>query len=155
MIGLMLLAVFSGMALSMQAAINSQLGKKVGMLNTALVTFGFGLIINLVLIFLFEGHHEVSLLAVPKWQLLGSLFGIVYILMMVVAVPRIGVAIATVTIIFGQMSMSLLIDTLGWLGNRPIAFNYWRLLAIMCIALALVSIYLSNKPQQSSKVQVE
>ncbi len=145
MIGLMLLAVLSGMALSTQAAINSQLGKKVGMLDTALVTFGFGLIINAVLIAFFEGQHKVSLLAVPKWQLMGALFGIIYILMMVVAVPKIGVAIATVTIIFGQMSMSLVIDTFGWLGNTPIAFNYWRLLAIMCIGLALVSIYLSNK----------
>lgn len=44
------------------------------------------------------------------------------------------------------MSMSLVIDTQGWLGNSPIELNYWRVAAMVCITLALACIYFANKP---------
>ncbi len=59
---------------------------------------------------------------VPKWQLLGALFGVPYIVIMVLAVQRIGTAVATVAVIFGQLTMSMLIDSFGWLGNAVIPF---------------------------------
>lgn len=148
MMGLMLLAIISGMALSSQAAINGQLGAKVGVIHSSLLTFGVGTVVTILLIFFFEPSYEVSLLTVPKWQLTGALFGIVYMVVMVTAVPKVGVTIATVATIFGQMVMSLVIDTQGWLGNAPIELNYWRLAAMLCIACALICIYLSNKQQE-------
>ncbi len=142
---LMLLAIISGMALSSQAAINGQLGGKIGVIQSSLLTFTVGSVVTMLLIIFLEPSYEASLLTVPKWQLTGALFGIVYMVVMVASVPRIGVAIATVATIFGQMVMSLVIDTQGWLNNEPIELNYWRLMAMLCIAGALSCIYLSNK----------
>lgn len=59
----------------------------------------------------------------PKWQLLGAMFGVPYIVIMVVAVQRIGTAVATVAVIFGQLAMSMLIDNFGWLGDPAISFH--------------------------------
>jgi transporter family-2 protein len=148
----MLLAVISGMALSAQAAINGQLGAKVGVIRSSLLTFSVGTVVTLLLIFFFEPSYEANLLTVPKWQLIGALFGIVYMVVMVAAVPKVGVAIATVATVFGQMVMSLVIDTQGWLGNAPIELNYWRLASMICIACALICIYLSNKQQEKYNV---
>jgi transporter family-2 protein len=148
----MLLAVISGMALSAQAAINGQLGAKVGVIRSSLLTFSVGTVVTLLLIFFFEPSYEANLLTVPKWQLMGALFGIVYMVVMVAAVPKVGVAIATVATVFGQMVMSLVIDTQGWLGNAPIELNYWRLASMICIACALICIYLSNKQQEKYNV---
>ncbi|RPA61882.1 DMT family transporter [Shewanella frigidimarina] len=148
----MLLAVISGMALSSQAAINGQLGAKVGVIRSSLLTFSVGTVVTLLLIFFFEPSYEANLLTVPKWQLMGALFGIVYMVVMVAAVPKVGVAIATVATVFGQMVMSLVIDTQGWLGNAPIELNYWRLASMICIACALICIYLSNKQQEKYNV---
>lgn len=145
MILIVLLAITSGMALSAQAAINGQLGAKVGVIESSLLTFSMGTVITGLLIFFFEPAHEATLLSVPKWQLAGALFGIVYMMVMVAAVPRVGVAIATIATILGQMLMSLVIDTQGWLGNSPIELNYWRVAAMVCIAAALVCIYLANR----------
>ncbi|MGR5132039.1 DMT family transporter [Vibrio alfacsensis] len=142
---IILLAIASGMALSAQAAINGQLGAKVGVIESALLTFSMGTIITGLLIFFFEPSYDATLLTVPKWQLAGALFGIVYMIVMVAAVPKVGVAIATVATILGQMIMSLVIDTQGWLGNAPIELNYWRIAAMVCIACALVCIYLANR----------
>jgi transporter family-2 protein len=140
------------MALSAQAAINGQLGAKVGVIRSSLLTFSVGTVVTLLLIFFFEPSYEANLLTVPKWQLIGALFGIVYMVVMVAAVPKVGVAIATVATVFGQMVMSLVIDTQGWLGNAPIELNYWRLASMICIACALICIYLSNKQQEKYNV---
>ena len=45
---------------------------------------------------------------------------------MVLAVQRIGAAVATVAVIFGQLTMSMLIDNFGWLGNASIPFSMSR-----------------------------
>ena len=55
---------------------------------------------------------------VPKWQLLGAMCGVPYIVIMVLAVQKIGTAVATVAVIFGQLTMSVLIDNFGWLNGR-------------------------------------
>ncbi|MGL5290656.1 MAG: DMT family transporter [Vibrionaceae bacterium] len=146
---IVLLAIASGMALSAQAAINGQLGAKVGVIESALLTFGMGTVITGLLIFFFEPSYDATLLTVPKWKLAGALFGIIYMIVIVAAVPKVGVAIATVATVLGQMIMSLVIDTLGWLDNAPIALNYWRVLAMICIAGALTCIYLANRQTQS------
>lgn len=147
MVLIILLAVVSGMALSAQAAINGQLGERVGVVQSALLTFTVGAIVTALLIFFFAHPAPATLLSVPKWQLAGALFGMVYMVVMVAAIPRVGVAIATVATILGQMVMSLVIDTQGWLGNTPIAFNVWRLGAMMAVAGALVCIYMANRQQ--------
>ncbi|WP_232055247.1 DMT family transporter [Vibrio taketomensis] len=147
---IIILAIASGMALSAQAAINGQLGAKVGVIESALLTFSIGTVVTSLLIFFFEPSYEATLFTVPKWQLAGALFGIVYMIVMVAAVPKVGVAIATVSTILGQMMMSLVIDTQGWLGNPPIELNYWRVAAMVCIACALLCIYLANRQTQRS-----
>lgn len=147
MLFIIILAIISGMALSAQAAINGKLGEKVGVIESSLLTFSVGTVITALLIFFFEPTHQANLLNVPKWQLIGALFGIVYMIVMVAAVPRVGVAIATVATILGQMSMSLIIDTQGWLGNEPIELNYYRVAAMLCIACALICIYSANQQQ--------
>lgn len=148
---IILLAIASGMALSSQAAINGQLGAKIGVIESSLLTFSMGTVITGLLIFFFEPCYDATLLSVPKWQLAGALFGIVYMIAMVAAVPKVGVSIATVATILGQMIMSLVIDTQGWLGNTPITMNLWRFAAMVCIACALVCIYLANQQSQIAK----
>ncbi|MND85723.1 hypothetical protein D3C80_776590 [compost metagenome] len=142
---MIILAVIGGATLSIQAAINGQLGSRVGVFKSAFLTFSVGALITGLLIFFFESPHAFSLLDVPKWQLLGAMFGVPYIVIMVLAVQRIGAAVATVAVIFGQLTMSMLIDNFGWLHNPSIPFSMSRLGAIICLGLALCFIYASNK----------
>ena len=86
----------------------------------------------------------------PKWQLLGALCGVPYIVIMVLAVQRIGTAVATVAVIFGQLTMSVLIDNFGWLGNDAIALSNSRLAAIACLAIALFFIHWGNKAKTAT-----
>lgn len=150
MILMIMLAILGGATLSVQAAINGQLGSRVGVFKSAFLTFSVGALVTGLLIFFFEPQHAVTLMDVPKWQLLGALCGVPYIIIMVLAVQRVGTAVATVAVIFGQLTMSMLIDNFGWLGNDAIPFSLSRLAAIVCLAIALGFIYASSKTSQSA-----
>ena len=138
---LLVLVVAAGAVLSVQAAINGRLGQTVGVLRSSLVTFSVGTLVTGLLILFFEPAQAVSLLEVPKWQLTGALFGVVYMMVMVGAVPIVGTAVATVAVIVGQLAMGMLIDNFGWLGNTAIELSGSRVLAMLCLALALVFMY--------------
>lgn len=144
---LLVLVVGAGAVLSVQAAINGRLGQAVGVLRSSLLTFVVGAITTALLILFFEPAQTVSLLEVPKWQLSGAFFGVVYMLVMVGAVPRVGTAVATVAVILGQLGMGMLIDNFGWLGNPPIELSGSRMLAMACLALALIFMYRSSVRQ--------
>ncbi|WP_075181787.1 DMT family transporter [Pantoea sp. 1.19] len=144
---MILLAIVGGALLSVQAAINGQLGSRVGVLRCAFLTFSVGALVTLLLIFFFAPPQPKTLLEVPKWQLVGALLGVPYIVIMVLAVQRIGTAVATVAVIFGQLTMSMLIDNFGWLHNPVIAFTPGRIAAIVFLALALGCIYASHRAQ--------
>jgi transporter family-2 protein len=144
---LLLVVVAAGAVLSVQAAINGRLGETVGVLRSSLLTFAVGTVVTGLLIVFFEPAHAVSLLDVPKWQLSGALFGVVYMIVMVGAVPRVGTAVATVAVIVGQLAMGMLIDNFGWLGNPSVELSASRLLAMACLALALVFMYRSSARQ--------
>ena len=141
---LLVLVIAAGAVLSVQAAINGRLGQAVGVLRGSLVTFVVGAIVTALMILFFEPAYPVTLLDVPKWQLTGALFGVVYMMVMVGAVPVVGTAVATVAVILGQLGMGMLIDNFGWLGNPAVELSSSRILAMVCLALALVFMYRSN-----------
>lgn len=147
---MIILAICGGATLSIQAAINGQLGSSVGVFKSAFLTFSVGALVTALLIFFFEPKQAVTLLDVPKWQLLGAMFGVPYIVIMVLAVQRIGTAVATVAVIFGQLAMSMLIDNFGWLGNPAISFSPSRLSAVVCWGLPCTSSTPAAKPAASA-----
>ena len=144
---LLAVVVLAGAVLSVQAAINGRLGVTVGVLRSSLLTFAVGAVVTGLLILFFEPAQAVSLLEVSKWQLTGALFGVVYMMVMVGAVPRVGTAVATVAVIVGQLGMGMLIDNFGWLGNPPIELSGSRVLAMGLLALALLFMYRSTTRQ--------
>lgn len=151
---MIILAVLGGTCLSIQAAINGQLGNNVGVFKSAFLTFSLGTLVTACLILFFEPKQAITLLDVPKWQLLGALCGVPYIVIMVLAVQRIGAAVATVAVIFGQLAMSMLIDNFGWFGNEVIPFSATRLGAVIFLGIALYFIYSSNKSPKRAQENV-
>lgn len=136
--------VLSGAVLCAQSVINGRLGSDVGVLESAWLTFTLGALISFIYAFLFETQHQMTLFTAPRWQVLGALFGVIYMLVIVFAMPRVGTAAATVSVISGQLLMSLLIDNFGWLNNPAIPLKGSRYAAMALLALALFLIYRSN-----------
>ncbi|QNI04204.1 DMT family transporter [Halomonas sp. SH5A2] len=149
---ILVLLLVGGAVLAAQSSINGRLGAKTGVIESAWLTFVMGAVLTFLLMFFFEPAHEATLFSVPKWQLTGALFGVVYMLAIVFAVPRVGTAAATVAVISGQLLMSLLIDHFGWLNNtvRPLDASRYVAMALLLGAIGLI--YLSHQQRQRRMV---
>lgn len=136
-----LLAVIAGISIGTQAGINGGLGKKIGVIEGAFVSFAIGTLILLVCtIFLGKGNL-LNVFSVPKWQLTGGLLGAIYVLVMVLAVPKIGVATTIVSVILGQVLISGVIDHFGLFGGKQIPFDWQRGVAALLLGISLYLMY--------------
>ncbi|WP_126427712.1 DMT family transporter [Brevibacillus marinus] len=138
---MLLLSLVAGFGVAVQAGINAALGKKVGTIEASLVSFAIGTLCLLLLVIFFGKGNLLAALSQPKWMLLGGLLGAYYVLAMVLAVPKIGVASVLVAVIAGQIIASTVIDHFGLFGSRQIPVDWRRLLGIALLAAALFLFY--------------
>ncbi|MBM7621528.1 transporter family-2 protein [Bacillus tianshenii] len=136
-----LIAFLGGILGGIQAPVNSQLGKKIGSLEASFVSFFIGTLFLLLLTTFFGKGNLMQLPHVPKWQLVGGFLGACFVTFVIMAVPKIGVALTIISLIIGQMIVSMVIDHFGLFGSAKIALNYQRLLGVVMMLVALVFIY--------------
>jgi transporter family-2 protein len=139
------LAFIAGIAIAVQAAVNSQLAGAMSGNTMAAAFYSFltGMIVLGVIAFLREGLAE-SLSIVPTqpaWRLVGGVLGAGAIFCTVWLAPRIGLANLLVLVIAGQLMSSVVIDHFGLLGvvERPVAAVK---IAGACVVLLGVSVTL-------------
>jgi len=110
--------VGAGCLVGMQAPINSRLGKAVGSLQAATVSFLVGTaVLLLIAAFVRGGLGSLGQVRqVPWWALIGGLLGAVYVTVALVAVRTLGASGLTAVVIVGQLAISVAIDRFGLFG---------------------------------------
>ncbi|MCM3766189.1 DMT family transporter [Neobacillus niacini] len=136
-----LLAIIGGIAVSIQVQINGGLGKKVGVLEATFISFLVGTLALFFFVLFFGKGNLLAMATVPKWQLIGGFLGVVYLIIGVYTVPKIGVAATLVAVIAGQIIMGAIIDHFGLFGGTRLPIDLKKMVAIM---LLLTSLYLFN-----------
>jgi transporter family-2 protein len=137
-----LLGAGAGCLVGMQAPINSRLGRSVGSIQAAGVSFLVGTI-ALLAIATFANGGLVSIghvTRVPWWALLGGLLGAVYVTIALVAVRTLGASGIAAAVIAGQLAVSVAIDRFGLLGvaRQPIGAHRAIGLVLLVVGVALV-----------------
>ncbi|MDX8046765.1 DMT family transporter [Gracilibacillus sp. S3-1-1] len=136
-----ILAVLAGAALSFESAIYGQLGESIGELETSFYNFFMGtLILGILMLFFGKGKLSYTFEA-PKWSLLGGALGVVYLTAIVISVPFVGVGITMVSVIIGQLIMSMVIEHFGWLGMKQTKINKEKVFAVISMIIALIFMY--------------
>jgi transporter family-2 protein len=129
--------VVAGGLVALQAPVNATLGRSVGALPAAWVSFGIGFLALTVLVLLVGGGFgdlgEIS--SVPWWALIGGLFGVVYVSCALLAVPTLGAGGVTAATIAGQLTLSLIVDKLGAFGLDQRAISLPRVLGVVLLAV--------------------
>jgi bacterial/archaeal transporter family-2 protein len=131
-----MLTVAAGLAGSVQVAIMSRLGERVGVLEA----LGFSTVLTAVVATagLVVVRHSLGgygrSLHQPWWTLTGGLLGLLIVFTITYAGPRIGVAATVGIMIAGQLVMGAAIDRWGLLGSDKIALHWPRLLGIGLLA---------------------
>lgn len=135
------LVILAGMGLSVEAGLLGPLGVQVGHLWATLSIFGVGSAI-LFLLLLFSGPQKGPALSeLPRWQLIGGLLGPIYVVVLTLATPHIGIAMTMIAILSGQVGKSVLIDHFGWFGaaRKRVNGERWIALALIVVALVLIA----------------
>ena len=135
---LILMVIAGGMGLSVEAGLLGPLGGEVGDLWATFSVFGVGAALTFLLMLFFSPRNSPSFFAQPSWQLLGGVLGPVYVIILTVATPAIGVAMTMIGVLAGQVFKSLIIDHFGLLGTLHRKIDSKRIIALMFIIAALV-----------------
>jgi bacterial/archaeal transporter family-2 protein len=142
---MILFTFFGGITLSAQSSINGTLSRKAGTIETTLLTFLTGTMFLAIFIVFFGQGNLLAILEAPKWQLSAAFLGTLYLLLTVMAVPRIGVIATNIAGIAGQLVIGVLIDHFGWFNSLVISLDSKRAFALLFMVIALYFIYKGNK----------
>jgi bacterial/archaeal transporter family-2 protein len=130
------LAVAAGLAGSIQVALMSRLGERIGVLEA--LGFSAALTGVLAAIALLLARRSLAgygqALHQPWWMLMGGVMGLLIVFTVTYAGPRIGVAATVGILIAGQLVMGAAIDRWGLFGSQRIAIHWPRVLGIVLLA---------------------
>ena len=135
---LILFTIAGGMGLSVEAGLLGPLGGEIGDLWATFSVFGVGAALTFLLMLFFSPRNSPSFFAQPSWQLLGGVLGPVYVIILTIATPAIGIAMTMIGILAGQVFKSLIIDHYGLLGTPHRKIDSKRIIALGFIIAALV-----------------
>jgi transporter family-2 protein len=142
-----LLIVAVGAQLALQPPINSALGRHVGKLAAALVSFIVGTALLLLLVFAAGEAGSVPELAdVPLYQLAGGLIGATYVATATFTVARIGAGAVVAATVTGQLLSSLAIDEFGLAGVDAVPLDAVRVLGALMLVAGTVLVVAHRTP---------
>ncbi|WP_288416205.1 DMT family transporter [uncultured Acinetobacter sp.] len=133
-----LLTILGGMGLSVEAGLLGPLGAQVGELWATFSIFGVGAALTFLLMLFFSPRNTPSFFSISSWQLLGGVLGPIYVIILTITTPVIGIAMTMIGILAGQIFKSLMIDHFGLLGVSHRKIDSKRLIALVFIVIALI-----------------
>lgn len=138
----LLLMLFAGCMIGFQSPVNALLSRKVGILESSLLSFVGGTLALAVIVLIFGKGNIGGALKVPWWQLIGGLLGAIVVVNTVICVPELGVLTTLTAMIFGNLVIGATIDHFGWFGVPAVPFGWQRLTGF---ALMLAGILVAFK----------
>lgn len=136
-IGLSLLA---GIMIPFQSAMNAQLGKALQSPYYSAITVFVVAFVGLLVYILLNRMplpHAAAFQSAPTWSYLGGVLGGIYILLIVLCAPKIGIGNATVMVLLGQILAAVVIDHFGLLNATPHPINWQRLAGVVLLVLGV------------------
>lgn len=127
-----------GMGLSVEAGLLGPLGSEVGELWSTFSIFAVGAALTFLLMLLFSPRNSPSFFSQPPSLLLGGVLGPVYVVILTIATPNIGIAMTMIGILAGQIFKSLIIDHYGLFGTTERKIDVKRIIALAFIIISLV-----------------
>jgi bacterial/archaeal transporter family-2 protein len=123
----------AGIAIALQPSINARLAQKVGVLESACISFAVGTM-ALFLVVLISGKLTFKGIGdTAWWEWTGGAMGAFFVSMTIFLVPRIGTAAAMSATIAAQLTMGILLDHYGAFGLRHIPLDPKRVIGSLLL----------------------
>jgi transporter family-2 protein len=131
----------AGVASSVQAVVNAEVGRRTDPITAATVSFAVGLAVLLVVGAVSGRLQLAEATQLPPLLLTGGLFGVLIVTGFATVVPVLGVTESTLIYILGSLAAALAIDAFGLLGAQiPVTLT-----RIAGIVLAVVGFFLARR----------
>jgi transporter family-2 protein len=132
---LFLIMFCGGMAVALQPSINARLAQKVGILESACISFAVGTLV-LLLVVLISGRGTVKgIYGAAWWELTGGILGAIVVSLTILVVPRSGTAATMAAIIAAQLTTGLILDHFGLFGFKVLSLDLKRFIGLAFLAL--------------------
>jgi bacterial/archaeal transporter family-2 protein len=120
--GLLLLCLVGGAAVSVQSALNAQVGRAVASaVAAATLSFALGLAALVVVVGgILLGGHRYPALPTEWWLYVGGVFGALFVAVVAAVVPRAGVLVVTLATVAGQVVGAVLLDAFAPTAGQPL-----------------------------------
>lgn len=133
-----ILAIISGIAMSIQGVFNTRLGEKIGLWETTVLVQAIALICSLIISFFYGDGSYSNLKNTNKLYLLGGVLGVVITFTVIKSVGSMGPTLGIGIILIAQLLSAALIDAFGLLGNEKIKFSLNNLIGIAIMIIGIV-----------------
>jgi bacterial/archaeal transporter family-2 protein len=133
------IAFLAGVASACQSHMNGALGRSISdPVGAALWSFATGTLLVLCLYLWRGGNLSLQNLGTtPGWAMFGGLMGLLMVLGVITAVPKVGLFTTVAAVVLGQAIMAIVLDALGcWGAGQSISAQ--RLAAVGLITFGLV-----------------
>ena len=133
----------AGVALSLQAPINASLAKGLyqSPVLAACISFCIGTICLLILSRFFHQlsvNHLRALGTQEWWKMLGGALGAFVVFTTIFCAPKIGLAPMIIVLLFGQLTMGMILDYFGMFGLIQRAITWEKILGLMTIVCGII-----------------
>lgn len=141
-----LIGIISGACIAVQAPINAQLGRDIGLpFAAAFISFGSGAIVLGILTFAVSAATQTTLqwgVPAPWMFVAGGLLGMVYVTSAIVLTPQIGAAAVMGLAVTGQLIAGLVVDRVGFMGMAVREITLGRVAGAVLLVAGAVMIRL-------------
>lgn len=129
----MLMMFCAGITVAVQPSINARLAQKVGVIESACISFAVGTV-ALYLVLLLSGRWSFRGAGEAVWwEWTGGILGAIFVSTTIVVVPRIGTAAAMAAIITAQLLAGIILDHFGVFGFQATSFDVKRAVGVILL----------------------
>jgi bacterial/archaeal transporter family-2 protein len=135
-----ILAVAAGCLVGLQAPVNARLGRQVGALQAATVSFTIGTLALVLVASLSSGGLSGIANAgkAPWWALVGGLLGAFYVTVALLTVRTLGLSALTAIVVSGQLAIAVVVDRFGLLGIAKQQIDAPRIVGLVLLLVGVV-----------------
>ena len=133
-----IIAIISGIAMSVQGVFNTKLSDKIGTWETNTIVQGSALVLTLIILFFFGNGNFKELKSANKLYLLGGALGVVITFTVILSIKSLGTTVGIGTILIAQLLAAALIDAFGLFGSEKVPFSFHEILGIVIMIAGIV-----------------
>jgi bacterial/archaeal transporter family-2 protein len=130
-----LIGVFGGLAVGLQAQIAGAMGQRIGGIASSFIIHLSGMIFSGIVLFFYGGEKINQWYNLPWYMLCAGIFGLILYMSINITLPRLGSTTMITLIISGQLIAGLVMDHYGLLGISVRQIDSTRIIGVLLLLL--------------------